>query len=343
MLTIHKAKNFILRHKKIVAAVVIIALFLFYQSRTNAAKNVAPQAKVQRQDIKETLILSGSIAADERTVLTFQTGGQLASVRVKEGDYVKKGQFIASLDQRELKKRLQKQLNTYSINRLEFDQTKADYKDVALTDAISRTLDTSQKTLENAVIDVELNDISIKYANIYSPIEGIVTSITSPIPGVNVSPSTAQFEIINPNSIYFSSTADQSEVTQLQNGKNGKISLDSFENSSISSAISSISFVPKAGETSTVYTIKLPLQGSWDEKYRLGMTGDVEFILNQHKDVLVIPQNFVKEDDNGKKFVFVLKAGKRDKRFIKTGIEGDETVEVTSGLSQNETVYDFTQ
>lgn len=343
MLNFESIKNYILTHKKIVAALFIIVLFLIYQSRTSASKNVAPKANVQRQDIKETLTLSGSIAADERTVLAFQTSGQLASVKVKEGDYVKKGQFIASLDQRDLKKRLQKQLNTYSNSRLDFDQTKADYKDVALTDAISRTLDQSQNTLNNAVIDVELNDIALKYANIYSPIEGIVTSVTSPIPGVNVSPSTAQFEIINPKSIYFSSTADQSEVTMLQNGKVGTITLDSFDKTAITSSISSISFVPKSGETSTVYAIKLPLEGSWDEKYRIGMTGDVEFTLNQNDNVLVIPNSFVKEDDNGKKFVYVLKSGKREKRFVKTGIEGDENVEITAGLFENDTVYDFTQ
>lgn len=343
MWNIETVKTYILTHKKIVAAVLIIVLFLIYQSRTGVSKNSARSVPVTREDIKETLTLSGFIAADERTTLTFQTAGQLAHVAVQEGDYVKKGQYIASLDQRELTKRLQKQLNTYASTRLDFDQTKADYKDVALTDAIARTLDKSQNTLNNAVIDVELSDIVVKYANLYSPIEGIVTSVTSPIRGVNITPSSAQFEIINPKSMYFSSTADQSEVIQLASGKSGSINLDSFSDHAITSSIASISFVPKTGETSTVYTIKLPLAGSWNEQYRIGMTGDVAFTLNEHKHALTVLSNFIKEDDNGKKYVYVLKSGKREKRYIKTGIEGDETVEITSGLAENETVYDFTQ
>ncbi|OGK18873.1 hypothetical protein A3D80_00940 [Candidatus Roizmanbacteria bacterium RIFCSPHIGHO2_02_FULL_40_13b] len=339
-----RVKELLSKHKKQVAGVVVILLFVFIQSRSNLAKNTTiPKAIVQKESIRETLTLSGSISADERVVLQFQTAGQLAQVAIKEGDYVKKGQYIASLNQQELKKRLQKQLNTYAQTRLNFDQTKADNKDVALTEAISRTLADSQYTLENSVIDVELNDIAIKYANLYSPIEGFVTSITVPIAGVNVVPTSAQFEIINPNSIYFSSTADQSEITQLQQGKAGTITLDSFTDEHMNATISQISFVPKSGESSTVYTVKLPLATGWKDKYRLGMTGDVEFSIRERQNTLTIPQLFVKEDGDGKKYVNVLKNGKPDKRFVKTGLESDEKIEITSGLQQNDTVYDFTQ
>ncbi len=333
----------ILSHKKFVVLLILIAAFAIYRSQSGTKLEGVSNTTVKQGTIKETLTLSGTIDADERTVLSFQTSGMLTSVAVKEGDFVKKGQFIASLDQRDLKKRLQKQLNTYAISRSTFDQTKADYKDVALNDAISRTLDQSQYTLNNSVIDVELTDIAVKYANLYSPIDGIVTSISSPIPGVNVTPLTAQFEIVNPESIYFASTADQSEVTQLAVGKSGKITLDSFSDNSINSSIGAISFVPKAGETSTVYAIKLPLTENANQKYRQGMTGDVIFTMREQKNALTIPSYYLKEDTDGKKYVDIVTNGKRDKRFVKIGIEGDETIEITSGLSKGDKIYDFTQ
>ena len=111
----------------------------------------------------------------------------------------------------------------------------------------------------------------------------------------------------------------------------------------MNATISQISFVPKSGESSTVYTVKLPLATGWKDKYRLGMTGDVEFSIRERQNTLTIPQLFVKEDGDGKKYVNVLKNGKPDKRFVKTGLESDEKIEITSGLQQNDTVYDFTQ
>lgn len=340
---IYALKTKALSHKKIFFLVLALIAFAIYKSQTGTKLEGVSTTTVKQETIKETLTLSGTIDADERAVLAFQTSGMLTSVAVKEGDFVKKGQFIASLDQNDLKKRLQKQLNTYAVSRSVFDQTKADYKDVALNDAISRKLDQSQYTLNNAVIDVELTDIAVKYASIYSPIDGIVTSISTPIPGINVTPVTAQFEIVNPQSIYFASTADQSEVTQLAVGKNGKITLDSFSDNTIESTISAISFVPKAGETSTVYAIKLPFIGDWNQKYRQGMTGDVQFILREQKNALTIPSNYLKEDTDGKKYVDIVVKGKREKRFVKIGIEGDEVIEITSGLSKGDKIYDFTQ
>lgn len=336
-------KNWIFSHKKVAFIIVIIVGIAIYRSQSGLKLDNVAKTTVKQETIKETLILSGTIDADEQATLAFQTAGRLASVAVKEGDFVKKGQFIASLDQAELKNRLQKQLNTYANARSVFDQTKANYKDVALTDAISRTLDQSQNTLNNSVLDVELSDISLKYANLYSPIEGIVTSVSTPIPGVNIIPAGAQFQIINPKSIYFASTADQGEVTQLESGKTGIITLDSFSDKQITSTIESISFVPKAGETSTVYAIKLPLVEQWNDQYRLGMTGDVTFTMRQKQNALTIPSNYLKEDISGKKYVDIVKNGKREKRFVQTGIEGDETIEITSGLSKGDTIYDFTQ
>lgn len=340
---INTIKKWIFSHKKFALLLAIIIGIFIYRSQSGLKLDNVAKTTVKQGTIKETLILSGTIEADEQATLAFQTAGRLASVAVKEGDFVKKGQFIASLDQRELKNRLQKQLNTYANTRSVFDQTKADYKDVALSDAISRTLDQSQNTLNNSVLDVELSDISLKYAYLYSPIEGIVTSISTPIPGVNITPAGAQFQIINPKSIYFASTADQGEVTQLASGKNGVITLDSFSDKQISSNIESISFVPKTGETSTVYAIKLPLNEEWNDQYRVGMTGDVTFTMRQKENALTIPSNYLKEDVSGKKYVDVVKKGKREKQYVKTGIEGDETIEITSGLLRGDTIYDFTQ
>ena len=53
-----------------------------------------------------------------------------------------------------------------------------------------------------------------------------------------------------------------------------------------------ISFIPKAGETGTVYEIKMALNDNTNEQnaYRLGMTGDATFTL-QEKENVVYPTN----------------------------------------------------
>lgn len=301
------------------------------------------QYKVVKKDLKEELTLSGKIEAEEKVVLRFQTAGRLAWVGVKEGDYVKKYQVIASLDQRDIKNRLQKYLNTYVKQRLSFEQTKDDnwQKQFDLSETIrkraERILQQNQYDLDNTVLDVEYQNLTLEYANLFTPIEGIVTRIDVPYAGVNITPAQAEFEIVNPKTLYFSATADQTEVVLLKEGQKGKIILDSFPDEEITGEIYWISFTPKQEETGTVYEIKIRLKT--DKPLRLQMSGDVNFIIKEIKNVISIPKPYLKVDKNGN-YVNLMVNGKKIKRYIKKGDEVDGQIIVKGGLKEGEIIYD---
>ncbi|MBI3887530.1 HlyD family efflux transporter periplasmic adaptor subunit, partial [Candidatus Microgenomates bacterium] len=286
-----------LQHKKaiIFVAVAVLVIFLIYKNNFTKNKNLETSTKVSRKTLTEILSFSGKIDAQENVNLRFQTSGYLNWVGVKKGDHVNKFQVIASLDQRGVQKNLQKDLNDYMTNRWSFDQQKDNYKNQIISPAIQRLIDESQFSLNNVVLDVELQNLAKEYSNLWTPIEGIVVDIDSPNAGVNITPTQATFNVVNPDSIYFSATADQSDVIRLQTKMPGKVSLDSFPDQKIDSEIKDISFVPKTGETGTVYEVKmaLPVDNS-SYKYRIGMTGDASFVVNEVKNALSLPTKYVK-------------------------------------------------
>ena len=209
-------RKFLKKRWYLILILVLIAGFIFYKKNTaSAAKNKVDSYKIKRENLREVLTLSGEINAEEKVSLKFQTSGRLAWVGVKEGDYVKKYQTLASLDQRDIKNRLQKYLNTFVSQRLTFDQTKDDYwnKQYDLSESIrksaERTLQDSQYDLNNSVLDVELQSLTVEYANLWTPIEGIVIHVSAPFAGVNITPAGADFEVVNPKTLYFSLTAEQ--------------------------------------------------------------------------------------------------------------------------------------
>lgn len=228
----------------------------------------------------EPLNISGEIRAEKSVNLKFQTSGKLAWVDVKEGDYVKKWQAIASLDKKELEKKFQKEMNDYLNERWDFEQTQNDYQTIKenrlVTDEIKRILEKAQFDLNNIVLDAEIADLAVKYATIFSPIDGIVTKIDEPIAGVNITPATAVFTIIDPKSVYFEAKADEEEVTKLQVGTKGIILLDAYPDQKLDSRITFISFSPMSGETSTTYAVRLSLPENTNLRFRLGMGGEVE-------------------------------------------------------------------
>lgn len=321
--------------------IICVAGIVGYNVWKNQSKNAQTEsATASRQTLEETLTLSGEIEADEKVSLQFGTGGILSWVGVQEGDSVNKNQVLARLDTKQVRTQLEKYLNTYSKTRWDFDQLKDDYPDRAIiNDEVKRILEKSQFDLNNAVADVEIQNAAIRLSTMTTPISGIVTKVTSPFAGVHISlPSLAEIDVINPESFYFSATADQNEVITLREGQSGQLALDAYPESSITGTIKQISLLPKSGETGTVYTIKIqyPLGTNM---YRIGMTGDITFITKRKENALAIPAKFLQSED-GKYFVSIMVNGKREKKDVTIGMETDEAVEITSGLDEGMAVYD---
>lgn len=330
------------RNRIFVALVIIVALGLLFlrDPFSGQNKNKSESATVQKGDLAEKTTISGKIDADERVVLQFQTSGLLSWVGVKKGDQVKKYQGIAALDKRSVKKTLEKYLNTYLKTRWDFEQTHENYKNTVITDTVKRILEKSQFDLNSSVLDVEIQDLTVQFSNLWTPIEGIVVRADSPYAGVNITPTQAQFEIINPKTVYFSASADQTEVTQLKEGMDGQLVLDSYPDKELKGKIENISFTPKAGEGSTVYEVKFrPEKGNDDYRYRIGMAGDVTFVTNRAEDALYIPSKFIKSEGE-KKYVNIKKNGRKEKAYIQTDLETDDYTQITLGLSEGEAVYE---
>ncbi len=316
--------------------------------KANAQTKKQSQYTVTRAPIQQTLTVSGELRADQFATLRFQTSGLLNWVGVKTGDSVKPYQAIASLDRRELQKRLQKYLLSYQKTRWDFDQTKDEFRDepywglsVDARKKIDRTFDKSQFDLNSSVLDVEIQDIALGLSTLTTPIGGIVTRVDAPNAGINITPASAEFDIVNPDTLYLSVTADQTEVIKLTPGMPATLTLDPFPDDTLSGTISAISFTPKSGETGTVYEVKVGIPNtSSHTRYRLGMTGDATFVLLEKPDVIAIPSNYIKPEGD-KKFVMRKNTKNEEvKQYIETGIETDTMTEVTGGLSNGDILYD---
>jgi len=319
---------------------VLILIILF----SRKPKVQTPSYTIRKGDVVKVLSLSGEIDSKEKVTLQFQQGGLVSWVGVKEGDFVRKYQTIASLDTRATNLNLKKALNIYSITRLDFDQTNKDYEnyqestDSEYREKIKRILQKNQFTLENSVLDVESLDLAIKLSSITTPISGIVTKITTPIAGVNVIPSQSQFEIVNPSTMYFSVSVDQMDLLGINIDKEVEVILDAYPDTKLQGKIDSISFTPISGETGTVYELKIIFNklDNKDFRYKIGMTGDANLILEKRESVLFVPSEYVKEDLKGK---YLLVSKKKEKIYVETGLESDSSVEIKNNIIEGDIIY----
>ncbi len=321
---------------------VLAIVFAFFLIRGRNKKNPFTTEVVKKGDLEVVVSASGEIKAEKDTTLQFQTGGLLTWVGVKEGDKVWKGQAIASLDSRQIKKQLQKNLNLYMTQRDTFEQVQEDYKPIKeallLTDAIRRTLDQTQNSLNNSVLDVELTDLSLQLATIHSPFNGVVVSMNTPFPGINILPTSASFRIIDPRSLYFQTQVDETDIPKIKEGREVTVKLDAFPEQVFTGQVDRIDLISTLSSGGgTAYKVQVGIKDLGDLILRVGMNGDAEILETDIKDALLLPATALVEKD-GKTYVWKVEKSKAKKSEIAIGQANDNYIQIFSGLNENDLV-----
>jgi len=323
------------------SALLVVFLILKAVGIIPSPADIPQTTTIEQRDLSQILSLSGEVMADEHVYLRFPASGLVSWVGVQQGDQVNQYQAIASLDTRSLKKTLEKQLNLYAKERSDFEQTQDDYQttrdNYLVTDEIQRILDQAQWDLENSVIDFELQDLSYRLATINTPISGVVVQAEPTHAGVNVLSTSSVYEIVNPDTIYFSAEVDETDVSLLQIGQQAIIVLDAFPDEDINSTVTSIGFAPVSGASGTAYQVKFSLPGNLEQKYRLGFNGDVDIIIKEKSAVDSLPQEAIIEKEN-QSLVQLFRQGQIEEVAVDTGIYTDDYIEILSGLSSDDQV-----
>lgn len=347
---VSKLFTFIRKHKfKLLIALLIIIFIgwrVFAKQQTNKTELVF--AHPEYRDLVRTLELTGSVDAKKKARLRFLAGGKIVYLGAEEGDQVKQWQTIATIDQRDLQKRLERSLNNYMQQRWDWEDLQDDIKDELLDTSERRYVDKEQWNLDNSVIDVELQDIAISQSVMSSPFTGILVS--SPVNTTHTQvTATDYFEIIDPQSLVFRAEINEEDVPLVKLGQSAIIELDAYPNQPLESQLSYISYQSLIKSSGTVFLIELPLISESNnnnletgktmlDKYRLGMNGDVSLELEKKDNVLSVPLISIKQRD-GQNFVEIKSAdGKTEDRLVEIGLETEEFVEITSGLSQNDLI-----
>lgn len=319
------------------AIIVLLGGGIVVQQKTSEVKKAAEikTARAVKSEFVKTIASSGKTKAARSVDLKFQTSGKLTWVGVKEGDTVSAWQAIAGLDPREVQKTLDKALRDYSSERNDFEETwRVTYTghsvNDALTDTVKRILQKNQWDLEKAVLDVELKSLAVEYATLVTPIAGVVTHVDTPVAGVNITPATAVFTVVDPSSMVFEVNADETDVGSLKIGQKARIMLDAYPTATYSGTVSYISYSSElSAGGATVFPVKVMFDEPLD--VRIGLNGDVTIDADYLSDAITVPLEAVREE-NGDRFVYKKEGSTYKKTVVKTGMQNDADIVIEEGL-----------
>ena len=329
--------QFVKTHRIISIAALIILIATLFILKPGRETPIATE-KVKKENISQTISITGSIDSNSTVNLSFKVPGKLVYLSVKKGDYVYAYQTIGVMDERTVQKNLEITLIDYSKQRLTFDQTLEKNQNrkpqEALSNDMERILENNQFDLDRAIKSVELADLAKQDSALTTPISGIITRADVETSGVNIS-ATTTFTVTDLSSLNFKMEVDEADIGKVKPRQKVKVVLDTYPDETLNLTVEKIDFVSHTTSTGgNAFTVYANLADNPDTKYRVGINGNAEIITDVKNNVITIPVSAISEDNK----VFIKTTTGFEERKIKTGIQNDTRAQITSGLSQNDEV-----
>lgn len=287
----------------------------------------------KRGDIREIVSVSGVLEPDNSTEVSFETSGTLNVVYVQKGDRVEKGDMLAKIDdgvlqaqRREAILSVETAVQSEWLARRTWDTLKPEQKEMKklASESARASLATLNKTLQKTVLRAP---VSGTVTQVYAD-AGEVTTMASPVIQIVTGDGGAHIEADVP----------ESDVSKLALGQTASVTFDALTKKDIFSA--TVNFIdPRAKVVQDVvyYPTKFIL-GGFDDRFKTGMSANVDVETAKKINVLLLTRRAVQEDANGS-YVDILQNNTKVRRDVETGLKDDEgNVEILKGLSEGEVV-----
>ncbi len=297
--------------------------------------------------------LPATVKALNEVELRPQVNGYITAIHFKEGDKVKKGQKLYSIDQQQSQAGYQQALANLSVQEANLDRAKKDverYRELDKQDAIAKqqvdyaeaTYAATKQQVQAAKAAVQSVQTQVRYATIIAPFDGTI-GISAVRLGASVTPGQTLLNTISSDDpMAVDVTVDQSEIYQYAElvGQKRVSKKDStfrlaFRNQ-LYPEFGKISFIDRAVDPQTG-TIKMRIVfPNPNQTLRAGMSGTLMVLSTSQKSV-VIPYKAINEQ-LGEFFVYMPDSAKATQRKVKLGKQIGKNIIIKDGLTEGETI-----
>jgi membrane fusion protein (multidrug efflux system) len=337
-------------------------------SQVSAAGESVPVVTVvepARRVAVQTLTLPASVEAIEKATLYAKVSGYLQWIKVDKGDRVKKGEVLAQLEVPEVEKEYQSAQAAVAESQAEYERAQADaqlkqltyertkgVRDLEPTVVSPQEVDVARAASETAVGNValakarlvearaELGKLQVlaEFAKVTAPFDGVVTErFVDPgaliQAGANSSGSpVVSVARIDQVRVYIS--VPEVDVSQVARGIAAKVRLDALPGRQLAGKVTR--FADAVDPRSRTMKTEIDLSNP-DRRILPGMFGTVTLELSTDPKAVFLPDQSIRQDSAGNKYVFGIENGYVRKMAIQTG-QDDGTVTQVFGLGGDQAI-----
>lgn len=353
-------------------AAVVVGLGGYYGYNTYFAKKKVSAAaqyynvSTQKMNLQVSVQGTGAAYAAVTKEVSPNNNGILKNLNVKIGDIVTSGQKLFVSDSDDVRKNVTTAKNNLTKQNLTLssDQNaeKVDTNKIA-TDKLS--VSDAESQLSDAY--AQLNKMTVT-----APIGGVITAVNNSN-GDSVQSGTSVLTVVDMNSIKIKVSIDELDISKIKVGQKADVKFDAIKDKTYEGSVETIAQIGTTSNNVTTYDVVVAVKDPAGIK--LGMNANVTIAVESKENALVVPAEALVES-NGQKYVRVentgsttsenknqsnasnsqgqASSGQTNKKAsnnrvqsssnnsklvaIKTGLETDNYIEITEGLTEGQKV-----
>lgn len=276
--------------------------------------------------------VQGSVVSDEIVFATSETGGRLTRVSPQEGQYVKRGSLVATVDLEVINKQKAEIETALSLSKDVFNRQKRLWDQKIGTEIQYLQAKNSVERLEQSL---ETLNFQMTKSSVYAPISGVVEKVFLKT-GELAGPGAPILQILNTSKVKVKVDVPERYLRSVKRGQAVNVEFPAIEETR-KAKISRIS--PSIDPGNRTFEVVIDLNnGSGILKPNL--LASVFFKDYSEKNVVLVPLQSIQQEISGASYVFVL--GKDDKGafakkvIVETGESDKGEVIITKGLKGGE-------
>jgi membrane fusion protein (multidrug efflux system) len=338
----------------VAVSVFILAVFMSACTREQQKKEAHDEAvpvtvgKVQRVQERETISVSGTVSTPNSPAqVCFLVSGKVVSVGPREGEYVNKGQVLASIDPTDYqlplvaaKAQADQARVGYERAEDEFKRMKMlyDSKSLAPNDfqKYKAAYDSARQQYEQAVASEKLSRKHLTDGTLCAPTSGYIAK-RSIEPGETASPGRVAFEIVQIDPVEVNVGVPETDVRLVKVGQKANITVPALPGKSFQGTVRVINV--SADPNTRTYMTRISVANR-EHELRVGMVAEATIRGDRSIAMATLPGDAVVRDPQGATQVYVYYPDQKRvyTKRVEIGAAVNRNVEIKSGLSGDELI-----
>ena len=320
------------------------------QQKREASSEAVPVTvgRVQHVQDRETISVSGTISTPNSPAQPcFLVSGKVLSVGPREGEYVKKGQVLASIDPTDYRLPLAAAKAQADQARVGYERAEDEFKRMKmLYDSKSlapndfqkykAAYDSARQQYEQAVASEKLSRKHLTDGTLYAPTSGYIAK-RSIEPGDTASPGRVAFEIVQMDPVEVNVGVPETDVRLVKIGQKAAITVPALPGKSFEGTVRVINV--SADPSTRTYMTRIAVANR-EHQLRVGMVAEATIRGDKMVSMATLPGDAVVRDPQGATQVYVYYPDQKRvyTKRVEIGAAVNRNVEIKSGLSGNELI-----